>query len=153
MSPIMKPNKITIHCSDSPNGKEVDISEVARWHKEKGIDPVGYHGIIQPNGEWQDGRPLNSVGAHVKDHNTGNIGICLIGRDKFTKEQFDKLFDRIKTLRQCFDIEPSEIYTHNQFDTAIAQGKTCPNMTINRLLYFLSTEDYKPIKQYFWSES
>lgn len=141
-----KPDKITIHCTDSKNGRRVPIEEIANWHRDRMIDPVGYHGVIQPDGEWQDGRGFNIVGAHVAGHNTGNIGICLVGGDKFTARQFEVLRSKIADIRMSYGIKPWDVYAHYQFDTAQKQGKTCPNISINKLMYFLATNDYSAIE-------
>ena len=36
-------NKIVIHCSASPNGREDTAEDIHRWHKERGFDGVRYH--------------------------------------------------------------------------------------------------------------
>jgi hypothetical protein len=60
--------------------------------------------------------------------------------------------NKIDNLRQVYGIPMWEVYTHAQFDTAISQGKTCPNIKINHLLAFLLTENYDCIRQYFCEE-
>jgi hypothetical protein len=40
---------------------------------------VGYHFLIGSDGRVYEGRPLHLLGAHVADHNSGNIGISFIG--------------------------------------------------------------------------
>lgn len=144
----MKPTRITIHCTDTPNGKFVREEALRTQSKARGYDDIPYHGVINPDGEWFDGRPLNQVGAHVKGHNTGNIGISLVGTDKFTVEQFTKLKSKIEDICRCFDIKPWAVYTHEQYDTARAQGKTCPNIPINKIMYFLSTNDYSCLREH-----
>ncbi len=152
MSPTqaLKPTCITVHCSDTANGKKVDISEIRTWHLARGFSDVGYHLVIQPDGEIQPGRALNEIGAHVENHNSEgfgvNIGICLIGRDKFTEAQFIALRTRLDTLFLCFDTIPKwAIFCHNQWDTAQKQGKQCPNIQINKLLRWYFTGDEKAI--------
>lgn len=143
------PNKITIHCSATDNGKSCDIEVIRRWHKAKGWSDVGYHLVIQPDGTVQHGRGLNVIGAHVEGHNTGNIGICLIGEGKYTKAQFRSLDYYIHGIMQTYDdIKPWNIYTHNEFDTAIKQGKTCPVMRSGMLMYWYTTKDFKALADY-----
>lgn len=141
------PNKITIHCSVTPNGKYIDPEIIRKDHvNNRGFDNIGYHVLIQPDGEVQAVRPLNEVGAHVAGHNTGNIGICLIGSEKFTIKQFDSLRYQIDSLIQCLSIKKWEIYTHNMFDTAIKQGKKCPNIPINKALCWYYTGNMKTVE-------
>lgn len=142
----MKPRRITVHCSASQNGQRVDIDTIDKWHRQRGFASVGYHFVIQPDGEVQRGRALNEQGAHVEGDNEGNVGICLIGTDKFTFKQLDSLRYYIDGVRQIHDIPAHEIYTHAQFASAIKQGKTCPGFTINRLLAWYLCNDRDALK-------
>lgn len=149
----MIPNKFTIHCSDSANGKRVDISEIRSWHLARGFTDVGYHVVIQPDGEIQNGRGLNVVGAHVKDANTGNLGICLVGKDKFTRKQFEVMADWIENVRRTYSIPAWEVHCHYEFPSAVVQGKTCPNMQARNLLWYLATGDIKALENYTFEGS
>ncbi len=91
----------------------------------KGWDDVGYHGVIQPCGEWQQGRAFNVQGAHCYP-NKGLLGICFIGTDKFNMEQFDTLRYYLDGIIQMYDISPWDIWGHYEYDSA--KGKTCPNI-------------------------
>lgn len=68
---------IVVHHSDSNYG---NVKTIAEWHKEKGINQIGYHFVILRDGTVEHGRPITMVGAHARGHNVGSIGICLIGR-------------------------------------------------------------------------
>ena len=46
---------------------------------KRGTRDIGYHFVIQRNGEVDEGRPIEQTGAHVKGHNHDSIGICYIG--------------------------------------------------------------------------
>ncbi|CAK1795587.1 N-acetylmuramoyl-L-alanine amidase [Vibrio crassostreae] len=70
---------ITVHCSATPPQQDVDVTEIRRWHKKRGWRDVGYHFVIRRNGDVELGRPLSQTGAHVKGHNKGNIGVCMVG--------------------------------------------------------------------------
>lgn len=128
------PKLITIHCADSQNGKEYPLERMRQDHLARGFLDIGYHKLIQPNGQVENGRPLNVVGAHVADHNRGNIGICLIGSTKFSRAQWDALRRTLDGIFLTYSIRKTELYGHCQFDSAIKQGKTCPNVPINVLL-------------------
>jgi len=111
-------NHLTIHCSASPNGKDFDIKDVDAWHKERGfqrnpawlqkqspdLKHVGYHYVITLRGEVQLGRHVAENGAHVAGHNRDNIGICMIGTDRFTKQQWDALTLLVADLMQALPI-------------------------------------------------
>lgn len=76
---------IIVHCSATPPNwmmtetAKAKRDEIDRWHKDRGWSGIGYHYIIDRDGKVETGRHLNKTGAHVKGHNTGSIGICLLG--------------------------------------------------------------------------
>lgn len=139
------PNRITIHCTVTPNGRYVDIDVIRRWHKMRGWKDIGYHLLIQPTGEIQRGRSLTSRGAHVAGHNYRNAGIALVGTDKFTPDAFRALDTQIQSLTRLYDISPHEIFCHYELDK---KGKSCPNMRIANLLSWLYLFDESAIADY-----
>jgi N-acetylmuramoyl-L-alanine amidase len=100
-----KLNAIVIHCAATPNGKPFKIADIDAMHKARGfkrdsqavrnfnpdLKHVGYHYVIEVDGAIQPGRGIEEIGAHVQGSNAKSIGICLIGTDKFSKEQWDAL--------------------------------------------------------------
>lgn len=132
---MAKPKRITLHCAASTNGVCLPASVIRRQHiEERGWSDIGYHMVIQPDGEVERGRGLNEKGAHVSGENEGNIGICLVGNDRFGRNQFDALRYQLDGITQIYDIPHWEIRCHHQFQSAIRQGKTCPNLDINRIM-------------------
>lgn len=123
-------NKIVIHCSDTPNGREHGVDDIRRWHKERGWSDVGYHAVIKINGDIELGRDSALSGkdfvqgAHVAGHNKNSIGICLIGRDEFTKDQMLSLEGLVMTLKSSYP--DAEVLGHADLDS----GKTCPNFDV-----------------------
>ncbi len=149
----MIPRRITIHCSDSPNGKPYDIEKIRIDHEKRGFSDVGYHAVIQPDGLVQPGRPTIEVGAHVEGHNTGNLGVCMVGDTRFSQAQFDSLKKLIRSWWFEFPhIEEWEIYGHYEWDSAKKQGKTCPNMNAKRLLTWILVGGRESIEEYLIEE-
>lgn len=146
----MKPNKITIHCSDTPNGKPVDIEVLRRAHKMKGWKDIGYHFVINVDGTVQEGRPLTDMGAHVQGHNQDNIGVCLIGRDRFTGLQFIALRTLLGELSGEFVIPLWEVYGHEELDKA---GKVCPNIRAANLALYVALGNSDAIEKYILKET
>jgi len=144
----MTPWRITVHCSATPNGKEYSLSNIRRDHLKRGFSDVGYHGVIQPDGEWERGRGLNEKGAGVEGDNDGNIHICLVGETLYTKEQFKTLRYRLDSIFMVYSIKPWDLYCHYQFRSAIKQGKTCPNIPINQLLIWYHLDDEKAVEPF-----
>ncbi len=120
-------NKIVIHCSDSPNGREDTAEDIHRWHKEKGWDGIGYHYVIERKGKLVNGRPEYWQGAHASGNNKNSLGICLIGTDKFTIEQWSILENLVRKL--LIKYPSSKIIGHNE-----VSDKTCPGFDVQKWL-------------------
>ncbi len=119
---------ILLHCSASEHMDHDDISVIREWHLARGWDDVGYHFFLQKNGNAQVGRKLSVIGAHCKGYNRTSIGICMHGRDSFTRYQWDTLFYLVDVCMDVYDIDNEGIYCHYELDK---HGKTCPNFKIN----------------------
>lgn len=125
--------KIIVHCSASPNERDIGAKEIREWHvKERGWSDIGYHYVIRRNGTVEKGRDVKRAGAHCEGENKASIGICLVGLDKFNPEQFEALQQLIKDLRAKYGNLPA--FEHNVFPSAKKQGKTCPNFKLNDVL-------------------
>ena len=125
---------ITVHCSATPPQQDVDVAEIRRWHKKRGWRDVGYHFVIRRNGDVELGRPLSQTGAHVKGHNKGNIGVCMVGgcdaerqpEDNFTLAQRKALFGLMTALQEQFLISDENIKGHKDWGV----NKACPVLKI-----------------------
>lgn len=84
--------------------------------------------------------------------NTGNVGIAIVGTNQFFPHQLYNLKQTVEQIQMTYDIPNWEIYTHYLFKSAIKQGKTCPNMTIQRLLAYFYQDDFKAIQPYILKE-
>lgn len=144
----MVPNKVIIHCSATKNKEECDISTIDKWHRERGWEMCGYHYVIQPDGRVQRGRPESKVGAHCEGANKDSIGICLIGTDKYTKDQFLSLRGLIEEICLRYKIPVTEIYMHHEFESAKKQGKTCPNIRAADYVISYVWNNYKYLEKY-----
>ncbi len=120
-------NKIVIHCSASPNGREDTAEDVHRWHKERGWDGIGYHYVIERKGKLVNGRPEYWQGAHASGHNNNSLGICLIGTDEFTIEQWSILDNLLRKLNIKYPL--AKIIGHNEIS-----NKTCPGFNVQKWL-------------------
>lgn len=134
-------NEIIIHCTDTRPNWWADrtsaekVAEVRRWHtEERGWSDIGYHFLIDRDGTVIEGRPLERVGAHVKNHNTGTIGISLFGGhggsagdqflDNFTEDQERALRTLIYKLQDDYP-SITKITGHNQY-----APKACPTYSV-----------------------
>lgn len=117
-------NYIVVHCSDSPQGRGDTAATIHKWHVERGWSGIGYHYVVLEDGTVERGRPHYWTGAHVKNHNSDSLGICLIGRDSFTEEQFLALRGLINLLKLSYP--RAEVLGHRDLDG----NKSCPNFDV-----------------------
>ena len=127
-------NRIIIHCSATPEGRDIDAATIRDWHVNgNGWSDIGYHYVIKLNGEIESGRPLDIAGAHVKGHNADSIGICYIGgadedmnpKDTLLECQEESLRELIFSLRMVWD-KHLTIHGHNEY-----ASKACPSFKVS----------------------
>jgi len=116
---------LVVHCSDTPDNENLNSKDIHKMHLSFGWDGIGYHKVITRNGEIENGRPEFWVGAHVYGRNHQSLGVCLIGRNKFTNAQFKSLEKVL--LDWKFKYPNTIILGHRD---AIKTQKTCPNFDI-----------------------
>jgi N-acetylmuramoyl-L-alanine amidase len=142
----MTPKLITIHCSDSPNGRAVTTDEIRRWHtdpapKGRGWADIGYHRVVETDGGCGIGRQDNVMGAHVTGANQDNLAVCVVGKDRFTRAQFASLKYVLRHWMLVYNIEVDRVFGHYEFASGAAQGKTCPNMDMDDVRAWLRGDD------------
>lgn len=133
---------ITIHCAATPNGRAFDIKDVDAWHKERGfkrnpgwymkyrsnLKHVGYHFVITLDGEVQPGRHPDETGAHVGGYNTDNIGVCMIGTDRFTSQQWNALKLLVADLMSAYPTVAA-VMGHRDWPNV---KKDCPGFDVGK---------------------
>jgi len=116
---------LVVHCSDSEDSQTLTALDLHKMHLNFGWDGIGYHKVINRSGKIENGRPEYWIGAHVQGKNNISLGVCLIGRDKFTIKQYISLE---KVLRKWKSLYPeAKIVGHR--DTGNTD-KTCPNFDV-----------------------
>jgi len=118
--------KLIIHCADTPEHMDIGAEEIRRWHVEgNGWSDIGYHYVIRRCGLIETGRDESTPGAHVRGHNTGSIGICMVGGKggcNFTAAQWVALGPLVCDVLERHELGTDDVYGHRDFD----DGKTCP---------------------------
>jgi hypothetical protein len=127
--------EVIIHCSDTDGG---NAAAIRRFHmapppQGRGWSDIGYHYVIDQDGTIESGRKEDVVGAHCEGHNAHSLGICLIGKESFNALQFNALGKLLKSILDHHGLTEANINCHNFYDTAIVQGKTCPNIPIENI--------------------
>ncbi len=109
-------------------------------HKHiKGWKEIGYHFIIDWNGRILEGRDVTRLGAHVEKHNTGSIGVVLLGdfsKQRPTAKQSASLKLLLSWLTDRFQISRKDITGHYQM-----KSTACPGTYLN----YIWDESAKPL--------
>ena len=123
-------NKIIVHCSATPEGKDVKTETIRGWHiKGNGWNDIGYHYVIELDGSVHKGRDESKVGAHCQGYNFNSIGVCYVGgvakdgktpKDTRTEKQKESLLALLKELKAKYP--RATIHGHREF-----AAKACPS--------------------------
>jgi len=120
--------RIVIHCSATASGKPLQqgtpgqpghknaVQVINAWHAQRGwarkpsalqarnphLGSIGYHYVIDLDGQVWTGRGLDETGAHVAGHNQDTVGICLVGGvervGRYTHGQWRSLAEVLRML-------------------------------------------------------
>ena len=117
--------EIIIHCSDTPDGQRFYAKDIDSWHRKRGFDGIGYHFVVPVDGRLEQGRRVGRIGAHAKPWNRNSIGICMIGRDRFSLPAWDCLRTLVVGLHSVYP--KARIMGHRDVPGV---AKTCPNFDV-----------------------
>ncbi|HSD83168.1 MAG TPA: peptidoglycan recognition family protein [Anaerolineae bacterium] len=104
----------------------------------KGYADIGYHFLIDGLGNLYEGRTLRARGAHTGGHNTGTVGIVLLGNfnvvEPFTRA-WQTLQDLIAYLRDVYHL--THVAGHHDFQP---EETECPGARLRQRLPALTAE-------------
>ena len=131
---MRKIDKIILHCTATPEGREVTVADVTAWHKERGFRTIGYHYLVYLDGTVVRGRREEEIGAHCLGQNAGSIGVCYVGgldsrgnpKDTRTAAQRVALRNLVEGLQRRYP--QATLHGHNEF-----AAKACPCFKISDL--------------------
>lgn len=131
---MRKIDKIILHCTATPEGREVTVADVTAWHKERGFRTIGYHYLVYLDGTVVRGRREEEIGAHCSGQNAGSIGVCYVGgldsrgnpKDTRTAAQRVALRNLVEGLQRRYP--HATLHGHNEF-----AAKACPCFKISDL--------------------
>jgi N-acetylmuramoyl-L-alanine amidase len=130
-----KITEIIVHCTATPEGREVSVDTIRAWHLANGWKDIGYHYVVGLDGTVRPGRPEAQIGSHVAGHNTGTIGIVYVGgvtadgktpKDTRTPAQKAALLDLAKALIAKYPAI-KKVTGHNQY-----AAKACPSFDVRK---------------------
>ena len=131
--PMTKINRITVHhdaIMPVPTGSYADslrrMNLIRRGHLNNGWADIGYHFAIDPNGRIWQARPLELQGAHVKNHNPGNLGIVVFGnyeQIRPTQATLHSINKMVAYAMERFNVPLSNVHTHQELRNTACPGK------------------------------
>jgi N-acetyl-anhydromuramyl-L-alanine amidase AmpD len=107
---------------------------IRQLHRRKGWGDIGYHYAVDRAGRVWEARPLAYQGAHVKDHNPGNIGVVVLGnfeQQAPTDAQLAALRSHLSAMMRAYGVPARRVHTHQEWDGA---ATACPG---GRLQYYV----------------
>jgi N-acetylmuramoyl-L-alanine amidase len=128
-------NEIIVHCTATPEGRDVSVDTIRGWHIGQGWKDIGYHWVVKLDGSIEAGRPEAMVGSHVAGHNTGTLGVVYVGgvaadgktpKDTRTPAQKAALLDLVKALIAKYPTV-KKVTGHNQY-----AAKACPSFDVRK---------------------
>lgn len=122
-------DEIVVHCTASKPNVDLNVADVRKMHKKQGWSDIGYHYLIRLDGRIENGRDVDTIGAHVEGHNAHTIGVCYVGGldkngnpyDTRTENQKASLLSLLIDLKKLYP--KAVIKGHRDFPNV---KKACP---------------------------
>lgn len=112
---------------DSRASSTERLELIRRSHRYKGWGDIGYHFVIDRAGRVWEARHRYFQGAHVKDHNEGNIGVMAMGNFDLqapTNAQLEGLGRHVSLLMKMYNVPTRNIRTHQEWAVTACPGRT-----------------------------
>ncbi|MBZ0232272.1 MAG: N-acetylmuramoyl-L-alanine amidase [Deltaproteobacteria bacterium] len=130
-SSSMNPVRATIHHTVTPTSDSLSpqarLRQIQAFHQNsRGWCDIGYNYLVSRDGRVWRARGPTTVGAHVANANTGNIGISIIGTYTSTRVTATQMCSTAKLLRRLkeaygISLARSNVRGHRQYG-----GTACP---------------------------
>jgi hypothetical protein len=139
INPMNGIHRITIHHDGMPPTTlaarwqvAARLNQVRRGHNDRGWADIGYHFIIDPQGNVWEGRSTRFQGAHVRDQNEHNLGIMVLGNfdeQQPTPQACGALDAFVATQMRRYRISLSDVRTHQE-----RASTACPGRNLQRYM-------------------
>ena len=139
MEKMLPVTRITVHHSaltiygNNRAAAAAEIDKIRTAHmRDRGWGDIGYHFIVDRNGQVWEGRPLAYQGAHVKAQNEGNIGIMCLGNFDVqtpSSQQQAAVLNHVKKLMSKYRVPTSRVKTHQEM-----AATACPGRSLQRIM-------------------
>lgn len=126
-----QPTRVTIHHTVTPNADSMSVPQRLRqiqaFHQDvRGWCDIGYNYLVSRDGRVWRGRGARTIGAHVSNANTGNVGISFLGTFTSSIPTAKSQCSAAKLIRRLHEDYPislnrTDIKGHRQYG-----GTSCP---------------------------
>lgn len=103
------------------------LEAIRRAHRDRNWGDIGYHYAVDRGGRVYQCRPLSWQGAHVKDHNEGNIGVVNLGNFDLqspSNAQMNALRSLLKSLQTQHRVRVANVHTHQEWAPTACPGRS-----------------------------
>lgn len=115
-------NRIVIH--HTATSSSATVESIRRYHTAvRGWRDIGYHYLIDGDGQIRLGRPEWIQGAHVRGHNRDSIGVAVIGNFEqvsFELAQEDSL--EVLLLDLLYRYPKAKVLCHSDLANTLCPG-------------------------------
>jgi hypothetical protein len=134
------PNRFTIHHTVTPTNDSISpqarLRQIQSFHMfTNGWCDIGYNHLVSRDGRVWRGRGVATIGAHVANNNTGNVGVSFMGTYTSTTPTAGQMCSAAKLLRWVHERYPAvklnrtDVKGHRQYG-----GTACPgNALYNKI--------------------
>lgn len=128
------PKRMTLHHTATRQTASLaeslrEVSFIQDFHQNgRGWNDIGYHYLVDSLGNVFAGRPESVVGAHVKNNNTGNLGISMLGNHHPPKNDpvTAATLEAVVTLGRSFILDYQMTAESLQGHRDFGGGTDCP---------------------------
>ena len=133
MDHMLPVRRITIHhvgagvfTDTARSAVQARLESIRRTHRSLNWGDIGYHFLVDPAGRVWQGRPLAYQGAHVRDQNEGNLGVCVLGNFERQRPSADQLAAIASFVRHMMDacrLQTNAVHTHRELAPTACPGR------------------------------
>jgi N-acetyl-anhydromuramyl-L-alanine amidase AmpD len=106
-------NRLIVH--HTATAKDDTVEKIRKAHLLRGFSDIGYHAVIDGDGDLHRGRPEGQMGAHALGANQATLGVSLCGNfeiERVETAQLRRLVALLCHWCQKYGVASQEIYGH-----------------------------------------
>ena len=117
------------------------VDNIRRYHMDHhGWSDIGYHFVVELDGQIEHGRAVTLVGAHAFGRNRDSIGVCIVGNLHDHEPTMNQIYscqriyhDVCRAYSKSLRIEMHRPHVFNLFEPAsYGRFNSCPGSKMDR---------------------